>query len=70
MIVHEDVELNKKIFDYVNSDALLVIRRNDGQEMFDDLQLKGEYTYEETDKPIDTKPINYAKVVAILLGEA
>ena len=70
MIVHEDVILNKKVFDYVRSDALLVIKRNDGVEMFDDLQLKGEYTYEETDKPIDTKPVNYAEVVAILLGEA
>ena len=70
MIIHKQKKFKSKVFDHVLSDRALMIKRNDGVEMVEDMQLPGTYTYEETDKSIYEEQIDYKEFVAILLGEA
>jgi len=67
MIIHEEVILDDNQYDYVHSDEFYVLSRSDGELLWDDLQLTGEYTYEETENKIGEKN-DYEKAVLILLG--
>ena len=69
MIKHEPFVLDTTEYDYVYSDALLMIKRDDGKELYDDLILPGTHTYEETDRKIGEKPIDEnEQALKILLG--
>ena len=69
MIVYEQVMLNGLQYVYVHSDSMFVLQRDDGKELYDDLVLLGEHTYEETDRKIGEKPIDETEqALKILLG--
>ena len=69
MIVIEKYEGLRKTYDFVYSDKFYIIRRDDGEEMLEDLVETGTHTYEETDRKIDDKPVDeYQEAVKILMG--
>jgi len=56
-------------FDFVYSDKKCIMRRDDGEEMAEDLIIPGTHTYEETDRKRGEKPIDEnEQALKILLG--
>lgn len=66
MIIHEEVELQEEIFDFVRSDTYYM-QRDDGETMVEDLIIPESHTYIETDRRIFDRD-DYELAAKILLG--
>ena len=71
MVIMAEETIVGKVFVHVKSDCRRILRRDDGEELSDDIIEPGTHTYEETDKTIDDKPTDEnIEALKILFGEA
>ena len=71
MIIFQDLTLNHTAFQKVYSDTNYVLKRDDGEEIWEDLIVPKTHTYTETDRKISPHPGDEAtEALKILFGEA